>query len=617
LTHSSIRIKTTRKFGEITMNITSLHEDYAAGRQMPEDVVNQIYDRIATEGLQPIWISLIAREQALARVRQIKGEERAKLPLFGIPFAVKDNFDVAGLPTTAACPDYSYSPTESATVITRLEQAGAILIGKTNMDQFATGLVGTRTPYGVCSSVFNKDYISGGSSSGSAVAVANGLVSFSLGTDTAGSGRVPAMFNNLIGLKPTRGSLSTFGVVPACRSLDCVSIFAETALDASLVLGIARGFDTRDAYSRIPGAGAGASPWMSTPTFHFGVPIASTLEFYGDTDNPVLYQAAVDALVQLGGIPVEFDPAPFFAAAQLLYKGPWVAERSAAISGFIEKHANAMDPIVAQIISGASNYSAIDTFEAMYQLADLRRQTIQVWDAIDFMLLPTAPRTYTIAEIKSQPIERNSHLGHYTNFVNLLDLAAIALPAGMRPDGLPFGVSLIGQAFTDIPLLVLGDRLHRSLATTLGGSDRKLAETPALVAQQPPHGCLLMAVVGAHLSGQPLNWQLTQRGGRLLRTCRTSSSYKFYALNETTPPKPGLIHVPAFHGVGIEVEIWALPADTIGSFVDGVPSPLSIGNLCLEDGTLVKGFLAEPSAIEDAVDITQTGGWRRYLAGIK
>jgi allophanate hydrolase len=599
------------------MNIASLHEDYASGRQSPEDVINQIYDRIEVDGVRPIWISLVTREQALARAQSLKLEDRAKLPLYGIPFAVKDNIDVAGMPTTAACPEYSYVPIGSATVVTRLEQAGAILIGKTNMDQFATGLVGTRTPYGICSSVFSKDHISGGSSAGSAVAVASGLVTFSLGTDTAGSGRVPAMFNNLIGLKPTRGMLSTFGVVPACRSLDCVSIFAETALDASIVLAAARGLDNRDSYSRVPETGDGAAPWMGTSTFRFGVPAASALEFFGDSHNPALYHAAIEALIKLGGVPVEFDLTPFLAVAQLLYKGPWVAERYAAIAGFVEEHLDAMDPTVAKIISGATSYSAVDTFKAAYQLEDLRRQTIAVWDAIDFMVLPTAPRTYTIAEIEAAAIERNSHLGFYTNFVNLLDLAAVALPAGMRPDGLPFGVSLIGQAFTDIALLAMADRLHRKLSTTVGGSSRTLADTPPLTPQQPPHNCLLMAVLGAHLSGQPLNWQLTQRRGRLLRACRTSSDYKFYALKGTIPAKPGLVRVPGFAGPGIEVEVWALPADTVGSFVDGVPQPLSIGTLRLEDGTLVKGFLVEPSATEDALDITHLGGWRRYLASLQ
>jgi allophanate hydrolase len=481
------------------------------------------------------------------------------------------------------------------------------------MDQFATGLVGTRTPYGICSSVFDKRYISGGSSAGSAVAVASGLVSFSLGTDTAGSGRVPAMFNNLIGLKPTRGVLSTHGVVPACRTLDCVSVFSETALDASLVLSAARGLDEQDPYSREPQTGSGASPWVSAPAFRFGVPASSALEFYGDPHNPALYQAAVAKLIAMGGQPVEFDLAPFLAVAQLLYKGPWVAERYAAIASFIEKHADQMDPTVAKIISGAANYSAVDTFNAAYKLEAIRRQTKGVWNSIDVMVLPTAPRAYTIEEIEESPLERNSHLGHYTNFVNLLDLSAVAVPAGIRPDGLPFGVSLIGQAFEEVSLLALADRLHRGLASTLGGSDRKLAETSTLPVATPPTGCLLMAVVGAHLTGQPLNWQLTERRGRLIRTCRTHPDYKFYALKGTVPPKPGLVRVPGFEGPGIEVEIWALPADTVGSFVDGVPQPLSIGTLRLEDGTLVKGFLVESAAIEDAVEITHLGGWRRYL----
>jgi allophanate hydrolase len=598
------------------MDIATLQAEYSAGQLSPKDVVESIYERVDVEGLAPVWISLVPRETAVARAQSLTSEDAIKLPLYGVPFAVKDNIDVAGMPTTAACPAYSYTAAESATVVMKLEQAGAILIGKTNMDQFATGLVGTRTPYGICSSVFNEGYISGGSSAGSAVAVASGLVSFSLGTDTAGSGRVPAMFNNLIGLKPTRGVLSTHGVVPACRTLDCVSVFTETAHDASMVLRVAQGFDEKDPYSRSPSPGAGAAPWSATPSFNFGVPSVSALEFYGDEYNPGLYHAAVDALVALGGEAIEFDLTPFLLSAQLLYKGPWVAERYAAISEFICEHAGEMDSTVEKIISGAANYSAVDTFAAGYKLEELRRKTKGVWKGIDVLLLPTAPRTYTIGEIAEQPIERNSHLGHYTNFVNLLDLAAVALPAGLRPDGLPFGVSLIGQAFTESALLTVADKLHRRLASTLGGSSRKLDRTPTLALQQPPHGCLLMAVVGAHLSGQPLNWQLTQRGGRLLRTCRTSAKYKFYALKNTAPQKPGLVRVPGFSGPGIEVEVWALPADTVGSFVDGVPQPLSIGTLELEDGSLVKGFLVEPTATEDAVEITQLGGWRRYLESI-
>jgi len=598
------------------MDIAALHAAYAMGHESPEGVVEAVYKRIEEEGHRPVWISTVPREQALARAKKIASEDRSKLPLYGIPFAVKDNIDVAGMATTAACPAYSYTAAESATVVTRLEQAGAILIGKTNMDQFATGLVGTRTPYGTCSSVFDKRYISGGSSAGSAVAVASGLVSFSLGTDTAGSGRVPAMFNNLIGLKPTRGVLSTYGVVPACRTLDCVSMFTETAHDAALVLAVAGAFDEKDPYSRVAGVGAGASPWAAGTGFRFGVPASATLEFYGDRHNPELYKTAVEALVALGGIAVEFDLTPFLEVAQLLYKGPWVAERYAAISTFIGAHKDEMDPTVEKIISGAANYSAVDAFEAMYRLEELRNATKATWNAIDIMLLPTAPRTFTIDEIEEKPIERNSILGQYTNFVNLLDLAAVALPAGMRPDGLPFGVSLIGQAFTEVALLPVADRLQRRLTKTLGASSRNLSDTPALAPSQPPHGCLLMAVVGAHLSGQPLNWQLTQRGGRLVRTCGTGAHYRFYALKNTTPPKPGLVRVPGFNGPGIEVEVWALPANTVGSFVDGVPQPLSIGTLELEDGSLVKGFLVEPTGTEGALEITELGGWRRYLESL-
>ncbi len=598
------------------MDITSLHQAYASGAATPSAVVTAAYAAIAQQGERPVWISLVPQETALARAQALEAldpADRAKLPLFGIPFAVKDNINVAGLPTTAGCPGYAYTPGSSATVVQKLEAAGAILLGKTNMDQFATGLVGTRSPYGACSSVFNKDFISGGSSSGSAVAVASGLVSFALGTDTAGSGRVPAMFNNLIGLKPTRGLVSAHGVVPACRTLDCVSIFAETALDASLILKAAQGFDPADAYSRTASIGAGAAPWAAATSFRFGVPAASTLDFFGDPENPKLFEQTIAHLVALGGTPVEIDLAPFLAAAQLLYKGPWVAERYAAIADFITNQTADIDPTVRTIISAATAYSAADAFNAAYQLETLRAQTRPIWNSIDLLVLPTAPRTYTHAQIAEDPIARNSHLGHYTNFVNLLDLAAIAVPAGMRPDGMPFGVSLIAPAFSDPALLVLADRLHRATSAHLGGSPRPLADTPTLAVTTPPPGCLLMAVVGAHLSGQPLNWQLTQRKGRLIRTCRTDPGYKFYALKNTTPPKPGLAWVPGFAGPGIELEVWALPEDTVGSFVDAVPPPLCIGTLRLEDGTQVKGFLAEPAALADATDITDHTSWRNYL----
>ncbi len=601
------------------MTIDQLQREYANASTTPQQIVASLYDRLDAAPLQPVWIALIPREQALSRAAALENQDRTKLLLYGIPFAVKDNIDVAGLPTTAACPAFAYTPAASATVVQKLEAAGAILIGKTNMDQFATGLVGTRSPFGAPSSVFSPDHISGGSSSGSAVAVASGLVVFALGTDTAGSGRVPAMFNNLVGLKPTRGLISTHGVVPACRTLDCVSIFAQTNADAALVLASASGFDPADSYSRTPALGVGASPWAAASTFRFGVPTPTALEFFGDPNNPTLFQSAVDALQSLGGQPVEFDLAPFLAAARLLYGGPWVAERCASIQPFFLAHQADMDPVVASILAGAGKYSAADVFGALYQLEALRRETAAAWASFDLMLLPTAPRTFTHAEIAEQPIARNSQLGHYTNFVNLLDLAAVAVPAGMRPvspsePALPFGVSLIGQPFTETALLTLADKLHRKLNTTLGGSPRLLAEAAPLPAPAVPTGCLLMVVVGAHLTGQPLNGQLTQRGGRLLRTTRTAPDYKLYALANTTPPKPGLVRVPGFPGPGIEVELWALPADTVGSFVEGVPPPLSIGKLQLEDGSLAMGFLVEPAGTEGALEITHLGGWRAHLA---
>ncbi|MGA7108058.1 MAG: allophanate hydrolase [Terracidiphilus sp.] len=594
------------------MDIATLANAYQDESLSPRVAVARIYDEIAEAGERPAWITLVPRENNLSRAKALETDPKTRaLPLFGIPFAVKDNFDVEGLPTTAACSAYGRIPTHTATVVQKLLDAGAILIGKTNMDQFATGLVGTRTPYGICSSVFNADYISGGSSSGSAVAVARGWVSFALGSDTAGSGRVPAAFNQLVGLKPTRGWLSTDGLLPACRTLDCVSIFAETCADAAKVFALARGFDAADPYSRAPAPGNDASPWSATKEFRFGVP--QKLEFFGDQAAAALYAAAVDNLTMLGGVPVSFDYEPFRKAAALLYKGPWVAERLAAIDAFLAGDPEGVDPIVGSIIRGGAKYSAVQAFEAAYALEALRRETETVWEKLDFLLLPTAPTHYTIAQVLSDPIELNSNLGYYTNFVNLMDLAAVAVPAGVKANDLPFGVSLIGRAFTDDGLLRVANRLHRALATTLGGSTRQLAATPAFASAAAPPGCVLMAVVGAHLTGQPLNWQLTERKARLVASTRTHGDYRFYALANTMPPKPGLVYTPGFGGTGIEVEVWAMPEHTVGSFLNAIPPPLTLGTIRLADGSQVKGFLCEPAGIEGSREITQLGGWRRFL----
>jgi allophanate hydrolase len=597
------------------VDIDSLQQAYRRNETTPNEIVRQIYAQIRTEGERPIWITLVNEEDNLARIAALESDPASReLPLFGVPFAVKDNFDVAGMPTTAACPDFSHIASVTAEAVDKLLKAGAILIGKTNMDQFATGLVGTRTPYGICSSVFHPEYISGGSSSGSAVAVAKGLVSFSLGTDTAGSGRVPAAFNQLVGLKPTRGLVSTHGLLPACQSLDCVSVFAETCSDAARVLDAISGADAKDPYSRKAAPGVGATPWTAS-AFRFGVPEERDLEFFSDDHSRQLYEQAIDTLTALGGTTIRLDYAPFRESANLLYKGPWVAERLSAIESFAQTHGDSMDPTVAQIIGGASRFSAVDAFQSQYSLEALRRKSERLFDEVDFLLLPTTPTHYTIAQVEAAPIELNSNLGYYTNFVNLLDLAAIAIPAGFNPHNMPFGVSLIGKAFTDRGLLQMADRLHRKLASTMGGSERLIADAQPIPVPAAPNGCILMAVVGAHLTGEPLNWQLTQRKARFVRAIRTHPDYRLYALPNSTPPKPGLVYEPGHAGKGIDLEVWAMPEDTVGTFLNGIPAPLSLGTVRLEDGSSVKGFLCEPAGIVGAEEITHLGGWRSYIHG--
>ena len=570
--------------------------------------IADLYDRLQREPLHPVWISLLPREAVLDRAREI--EIHPDLTLAGKAFAVKDNFDVEGVPTTAGCPAYAFTPSATATVVRRLQEAGALLVGKTNMDQFATGLVGTRSPFGACSSVFNERYISGGSSSGSAVAVAKNLVTFSLGTDTAGSGRVPAAFNGLIGLKPTRGLLSTHGVVPACRTLDCVSIFARTCREAHEVWQVARGPDPADPYSRVARPGDDAAPWINGK-FRFGVPSPDQLQFFGDDEAAQLCQAAIKKMQQIGGEKVEIDFSVFRRAADLLYGGPWVAERLAAIKTFFRDHADEVEPVVRSIIGGAQKYTAVDTFEADYQLHGLQSEAVKEWARMDVLLLPTTGTIYTHEQIASDPIKLNTNLGYYTNFVNLMDLAAVAAPAGFRSNGLPFGISLIGPAFTDEALLALADR-YLALDTAPVAADAFVRP----ILKDPP-GCILLAVVGAHLSGQPLNVQLTQRGARLQKTCRTADGYRLYALTGTTPAKPGLIRDDAFQGLGIEVEVWAVPEHQFGGFVAAVPPPLVIGTVQLQGGESVKSFLCEPYAIAAASEITHFGGWRAYLASSK
>lgn len=586
-----------------SLDLASLQAAYASGESTPERVIDEVYSRIAAIGERPVWISLVPREVALA-----KAALAPRGPLFGVPFAVKDNIDVAGVPTTCACPEFAYTPQHSAHVVELLEAAGAIAIGKTNLDQFATGLNGTRSPYGIPACVFNADYVSGGSSSGSAVAVAAGLVSFALGTDTAGSGRVPAGFNNIVGLKPTKGTLSARGLVPACRSLDTISVFALTASDAWQVYDIAAQYDQGDAFSR-------ARPKTeSVELVRIGIP-AGDIEFFGDEEARTLFHEALEHARGLGAKIVTFDYEPFRKAAELLYQGPWVGERYAAIRAFADAQPSAIHEVVRGIVLGAKSYSAADAFDGQYRLAELIRLCAPAWEVMDAMLLPTSPTIYKIADMLREPVRLNSNLGLYTNFVNLMDLSALAVPAGINSHGLPFGVTLVGRSFADQALALFGDRLHRALQNAkLGATPVALTSTPKLEPPGPAKGGIAVAVVGAHLSGQPLNVQLIERKARLLKTCRTARGYSFYALANTTPPKPGLI----FDGKGdgsIEVEIWEMNAAAFGSFVSLIPPPLGIGTVQLDDGSFVKGFLCESHAVSTAEDITHWGGWRRWLAG--
>lgn len=591
-----------------SLTIPALLDAYRDGTLTPTALVEELLARNARYPDHAIWITPPERERLLARARELEARGMEGMPLFGVPFAIKDNIDLAGVPTTCACPSYAYTPTQSATVVQKLLDAGAIAMGKTNLDQFATGLNGTRSPFGACRNAFNPDYISGGSSAGSAVSVALGLASFSLGTDTAGSGRVPAAFNNLVGLKPTCGLLSTHGVVPACRSLDVVSIFALAASDAQQVFGVALGEDAADPYSRA--AQPHGFDFGAAPRFCFGVPARKDLQFFGDAEAAGLFDAAVARLQSLGGEAVELDFTPFFDTARLLYGGPWVAERYQAIRAFVDAQPEALFPVTREIILGGAKPLAADAFAAQYRLRELKRICDLIWKDVDCVITPTAGTIYTRAEMLAEPIARNTDLGLYTNFMNLLDYAAIAVPAGFRSDGLPFGVTLFAPAHQDVPLLHLAARWQRSVDRPCGAVETTPAAESKAVPSAVPSGQVRVAVVGAHLSGLPLNGQLTSRGGRLVAKTRTVPDYKLYALPDGK--RPGLVRV-ASGGAAIACEVWELPVSTFGSFVAGIPAPLGIGSLQLEDGSTVSGFICEGIGIEGARDITAFGGWRTYL----
>lgn len=602
-----------------SLDVGTLLRALTARQLSAKDVVSAVLERLTACGDESIWITrvdggaLYARAEWLDHYASAHAEVFDELPLFGIPFAVKDNIDVAGLPTTAACPEFAYVPERTAFVVQRLLSAGAILVGKTNMDQFATGLVGTRSPYGVPVNPFDRRYVPGGSSSGSAMAVSRGLVAFALGTDTAGSGRVPAAFGNIVGLKPTRGVLSNTGTVPACRSLDCISVFALNCQDAVAVTNVMAAYDENDAFARRRvqnfHIGAAALP----PRFHYAVPRPGQLLFFGDVAAQSQFDKARARLDQLGGAAKEIDFAPFLEAAAMLYNGPWVAERLAAAGALLQDRPQVINPDVRRAIESGRHYRAVDAFTAYYRLRELKRDVKSQLDDVLCLAVPTFGRPVTLDEVKAKPAEMNAQLGYYTNFVNLLDLAAISIPAGFLASGMPFGVMLIGPALSESRLCALGARLHLAAGVMMGASPHPVPAWTAEKADIDEKQYISVSVSGAHMSGLALNKQLITAGARFLRTAKTAPHYRLYNLEHMVPPRPGMIRTGEA-GFAIDVEVWAVPATEFGRFVAGIPTPLGIGKVELAGGEWVCGFLCEPYAIERAKDISELGGWRQFLA---
>ena len=556
----------------------------------------------------PAWIHRCSAAFIAAQLDRLAAPEARHLPLYGVPFAVKDNIDVAGLPTTAACPAFAHTPERHATVVQRLIDAGAVLVGKTKLDQFATGLVGTRSPYGEVPNTFDPAYVSGGSSSGSASVVARGLAAFALGTDTAGSGRVPAGFNNLVGLKPTPGRLPMAGVLPACRTLDVVSVLALTVADAAQVMALIEGADAEPAFQSLPLL----APWLGRTGAALRVGVPATPGCDATLGYDLAFDEAVGQLRAWGLAPVAVDMTPLFDVARLLYDGPWVAERYAVVQSLIEQTPEALDPTVRRVIAAAVGQDAVAAFRARYALEALRQQITPLWQAIDVLMVPTAPTCPTRAAVAAEPVLRNSELGRFTNFVNLLGQAALAVPSGFSASGQPFGVTFIAPGGSDAALAALGARWQAARALPLGRrlrparpGDTALAVLPAAAPSVP------VAVVGAHLAGMPLHGQLVERGCRLVERSTTAPHYRLYALPDTQPAKPGLARV-ADGGVAIEVEVYDMPAAALGSFLALIPHPLGLGSVQLADGRWVKGFICEAIALAGATDVSAHGGWRAW-----
>jgi allophanate hydrolase len=604
--------------GDITigsLDFATLREGYASGRLTPSAVAREVYARIRAAGDDHVWIHLVDEEDVLSRAQFLEATGiNGLMPLFGLPFAVKDNIDVAGCPTTAACPAFASDGETSAPIIDKLINAGALLIGKTNLDQFATGLAGVRSPHGTPRNAIDPAYVPGGSSSGSAVAVSAGLVSFALGTDTGGSIRVPASFNNVVGLKPTRGLVSTRGVVPASRSLDCVAVLALTVTDAAGVLDVIAGFDQADPFSRPEPAEAKTLTEDPIGGFRFGVPQPELLRWFGDEESAALFKAACERLTALGGKRVEIDFAPFAAASELFSSSAVAAERTVAVGDFISQHPEDVLPVIRDVVLGAQRYSAVDAYRTSYKLEAVRRQAQAAWQRCDVVVLPTTGTIYTTAELAEEPLTRNANLGYYAYGTNLLDQSAVAVPSGFRASGLPAGITLVGPAFRDRYLARIAELFQKRGKLPMGATGHPLP-LPARVGPDGEAGegdaTLPIVVVGLHLSGEALNYQLTDRGGKLLGAAKTAPVYRLFAL-PGKPQKPGLVHTGEEPGFAVEVEIWELPAAEFGRFVASVKAPLAIGSVMLDDGRTVSGFLCESYGVVGAADISGYGGWRAY-----
>ena len=591
------------------LRLDTLRAAYTTGETNPRQLIRALQEKAAgLNGEFHAFIHLPTAEEIEPYLAALDGKTPAELPLYGVPFAIKDNIDLAGIPTTAACPAFASTPDASATIVEQLIALGAIPMGKTNLDQFATGLNGTRSPYGACRNSVHSEYPSGGSSAGSSLAVALGLASFALGTDTAGSGRVPAALNNLVGLKASKGLISTAGVVPACRTLDCVTFFTATAAEASRLLALTARLDPRDEYSRTNPSWNDGSAFGRVRSFRFGVP--KQLEFLGCPESPELFQGTVNHLQAMGGEPVEIDFAPFLEAARLLYEGPWVAERYSVAGELIEQDVDAVLPVIRAVLEKAPGTTAVELFRAEYRLQQLKAVCDRIMAEVDCVLTPAYPRPVTLAELQAEPVKRNSDLGYYTNFMNMLDYAAVAVPAGVMHNGLPWGVTLFGRVFTDQYLLSLADGLQRHHELSLIGGNAIASPAPLNPARNDK---ARVVVCGAHLDGLSLNWQLKQRDGKLLQATRSSANYKLYALAGGPPFRPGMVRVDQ-GGSAIEVEVWELPSSELGSFLTGIPAPLGLGKVELDDGSWETGFICEPYGLEGAVDITGYGGWRAYMS---